>query len=46
MLAIAEHLDRKMLEFVAKNLETNGFSENDQELAAHKVLMDKIRALH
>lgn len=45
MLGIAEHLDRKMLEFVAKNLETNGFSESDPELAAHKVLIEKIRDL-
>lgn len=46
MLGIAEHLDRKMLEFVAKNLDTNGFSESDPELAAHKLLMEKIRDLH
>lgn len=45
MLGIAEHLDRRMLEFVAKNLEINGFSESDPELAAHKLLLEKIRDL-
>jgi hypothetical protein len=46
MLGIAEHLDRRMLEFVAKNLDTNGFSDSDPELAAHKLLVEKIRDLH
>ncbi|MBN1929089.1 MAG: hypothetical protein JW764_06070 [Chlorobiaceae bacterium] len=45
MLGIAEHLDRRMLEFVARNLETNKFSENDPDLEAHKMLMEKIRNL-
>ncbi|HHE07350.1 MAG TPA: hypothetical protein ENL01_00170 [Chlorobaculum parvum] len=45
MLGISEHLDRRMLEFVAKNLESNGFSEHDPDLVAHKVLLEKIKSL-
>lgn len=46
MLGIAEHLDRKMLEFVVKNLDLNGLPENDPVIAAHKVLIERIRDLH
>jgi len=45
MLGIAEHLDGRLLQFVAKNLELNGFSEKDPDISAHKVLLDKIRDL-
>jgi hypothetical protein len=43
MLGIAEHLDRRMLEFVVKNLELDGLPENDPVISAHKGLLDKIR---
>ena len=46
MLGIAEHLDRKMLEFVVKNLDLNGLPENDPVIAVHKVLIERIRELH
>lgn len=45
MLGIAEHLDRRMLEFVVKNLDLNGLPENDPTISAHKLLIEKIRDL-
>jgi len=46
MLGIAEHLDRRLLEFVAKNLELNGMPDGDAKLSEHRVLLEKIRELH
>jgi hypothetical protein len=46
MLGIAEHLDRRLLEFVAKNLELNGMPDGDPALSDHRVLLEKIRELH
>lgn len=46
MLGIAEHLDRRMLEFVVKNLDLNGFPEGDPIIQAHKALTEKLHDLH
>jgi hypothetical protein len=46
ILGIAEHLDRRMLEFVVKNLDLNGLPENDPLIATHRVLLSKISNLH
>ncbi|RXK85124.1 hypothetical protein EST62_07510 [Chlorobaculum sp. 24CR] len=46
MLGIAEHLDRRMLEFVVKNLDLNGLPEGDPVLLAHKSLSEKLHNLH
>lgn len=42
ILDIAEHLEGRLLQFVAKNMETNGFSESDPDLAEHKALLEKL----
>lgn len=46
MLGIAEHLDRRMLEFVVRNIDLDGLPEHDSAIAAHGRLMEKIRNMH
>ncbi|NTU54560.1 MAG: hypothetical protein HGA97_12910 [Chlorobiaceae bacterium] len=46
MLDIAEQLDRRMLEFVVKNLDLKGLPESDPVIAAHKILVEKIHNMH
>jgi len=45
MLGIAEHLDRRQLEFVVKNLDLNGLPEGDPVITAHKSLSEKLHGL-